>query len=64
MRSDNAQGELYLPDVVPIIRARERSVRAHEIDDASELGINDRVGLATVRAWPSGGSTSATCSPA
>ena len=50
VRSDNAQGELYLPDVVPIIRARERSVRAHEIDDASELGINDRVGLAAVRA--------------
>jgi bifunctional UDP-N-acetylglucosamine pyrophosphorylase / glucosamine-1-phosphate N-acetyltransferase len=50
VRSDNAQGELYLPDVVPIIRARERSVLAHEIDDASELGINDRVGLAAVRA--------------
>ena len=50
VRSDNAQGELYLPDVVPIIRARERSVIAHAIDDASELGINDRVGLATVRA--------------
>ena len=50
VRSDNAQGELYLPDVVPIIRARERSVIAHEIDDASELGVNDRVGLAAVRA--------------
>ncbi len=50
VRSDNAQGELYLPDVLPIIRARERSVIAHEIDDASELGINDRVGLAAVRA--------------
>ncbi len=50
VRSDNAQGELYLPDVVPIIRARERSVSAYEIDDSSELGINDRVGLAAVRA--------------
>ena len=50
VRSDNAQGELYLPDVVPIMRARERSVIAHEIDDSSELGVNDRVGLATVRA--------------
>jgi len=50
VRSDNAQGELYLPDVVPIMRAGERSVRAHEIDDASELGIHDRVGLAAVRA--------------
>jgi bifunctional UDP-N-acetylglucosamine pyrophosphorylase/glucosamine-1-phosphate N-acetyltransferase len=50
VRSDNAQGELYLPDVLPIMRARERSVLAYEIDDASELGINDRVGLAKVRA--------------
>ncbi len=50
VRSDNAQGELYLPDVVPVMRARERSVIAHEIDDSSELGVNDRVGLATVRA--------------
>ena len=50
VRSDNAQGELYLPDVVPIMRSRERSVLAHEIHDASELGVNDRVGLAAVRA--------------
>jgi bifunctional UDP-N-acetylglucosamine pyrophosphorylase / glucosamine-1-phosphate N-acetyltransferase len=50
VRSDNAQGELYLPDVVPIMRSRERSVLAYEIDDASELGVNDRVGLAAVRA--------------
>jgi bifunctional UDP-N-acetylglucosamine pyrophosphorylase/glucosamine-1-phosphate N-acetyltransferase len=46
----NAQGELYLPDVVPVIRARERSVTAHEIADASELGVNDRTQLAAVRA--------------
>jgi bifunctional UDP-N-acetylglucosamine pyrophosphorylase/glucosamine-1-phosphate N-acetyltransferase len=50
VRSDNAQGELYLPDVLPILRARERSVLAYEISDASELGVNDRVGLAAVRA--------------
>jgi bifunctional UDP-N-acetylglucosamine pyrophosphorylase/glucosamine-1-phosphate N-acetyltransferase len=50
VRSDNAQGELYLPDVVPILRARARHVIPYEIDDASELGINDRVGLARVRA--------------
>ncbi|HUA06364.1 MAG TPA: bifunctional UDP-N-acetylglucosamine diphosphorylase/glucosamine-1-phosphate N-acetyltransferase GlmU [Solirubrobacteraceae bacterium] len=46
----NAQGEFYLPDVLPIMRAHERSVRAHEINDTSELGINDRVGLAAVTA--------------
>ena len=50
VRNDNAQGELYLPDVLPIMRAHERSVRAHEIADQSELGVNDRVGLAAVRA--------------
>jgi bifunctional UDP-N-acetylglucosamine pyrophosphorylase/glucosamine-1-phosphate N-acetyltransferase len=50
VRSDNAQGELYLPDVLAIIRARERTVGAHEITDASELGVNDRCQLAAVRA--------------
>jgi bifunctional UDP-N-acetylglucosamine pyrophosphorylase / glucosamine-1-phosphate N-acetyltransferase len=51
VRSDNAQGELYLPDVLPILRLHERSVVAHEISDASEMfGINDRVALAEVRA--------------
>jgi bifunctional UDP-N-acetylglucosamine pyrophosphorylase/glucosamine-1-phosphate N-acetyltransferase len=50
VRPQNAQGELYLPDVLPIMRAHERSVQAHEITDASELGINDRTQLAAVRA--------------
>jgi bifunctional UDP-N-acetylglucosamine pyrophosphorylase / glucosamine-1-phosphate N-acetyltransferase len=48
---DNAQGEFYLPDVLPIIRRHERTVVAHEINDPTEtLGINDRVALAEVRA--------------
>ncbi|MBV9338698.1 MAG: bifunctional UDP-N-acetylglucosamine diphosphorylase/glucosamine-1-phosphate N-acetyltransferase GlmU [Solirubrobacterales bacterium] len=50
VQAHNAQGELYLPDVVPAIRAHERSVTAHEIADASELGVNDRAQLAAVRA--------------
>jgi bifunctional UDP-N-acetylglucosamine pyrophosphorylase/glucosamine-1-phosphate N-acetyltransferase len=51
VRSDNAQGELYLPDVLPILRAHERTVMAYEISDPDEmLGINDRVDLAAVRA--------------
>ncbi len=50
VRGDNAQGELYLPDVLPILRAHERSVSAYEIDDDSELGVNDRVQMAAVRA--------------
>jgi bifunctional UDP-N-acetylglucosamine pyrophosphorylase/glucosamine-1-phosphate N-acetyltransferase len=49
--SHNAQGELYLPDVVAIMREDERTVLAHEISDTgSMLGINDRVALANVRA--------------
>ena len=50
VRSDNVQGEFYLPDVLPILRSHERRVAAYEIEDASELGVNDRVGLAAVRA--------------
>ena len=48
---DNAQGELYLPDVLPILRAHQHGVLALEIEDPIEtLGINDRVALAEVRA--------------
>ena len=50
VKPHNAQGELYLPDVLPVLRARERTVAAHEITDASELGVNDRAQLAIVRA--------------
>ncbi len=47
----NAQGELYLPDVLPMIRKRERTVLAYELTDPFEtLGINQRVDLARVRA--------------
>ena len=49
--SENAQGEMYLPDVVPILRRDERTVLAHEISDpGSMLGINDRVALSRARA--------------
>jgi bifunctional UDP-N-acetylglucosamine pyrophosphorylase/glucosamine-1-phosphate N-acetyltransferase len=47
---DNAQGEEYLPDVVPIIRAGERTGVGYEVADSSELGVNDRVALSAVRA--------------
>lgn len=48
---DNAQGELYLPDVLPILRAQDKVVAAHTVDDpALALGINDRDDLAQVRA--------------
>jgi bifunctional UDP-N-acetylglucosamine pyrophosphorylase / glucosamine-1-phosphate N-acetyltransferase len=49
--SDNAQGELYLPDVLPILRAQDKIVAAHTTDDpTAALGINDRSDLANVRA--------------
>jgi bifunctional UDP-N-acetylglucosamine pyrophosphorylase / glucosamine-1-phosphate N-acetyltransferase len=49
--SDNAQGELYLPDVLPLLRARDEIVAAHVADDPdAALGINDRGDLARVRA--------------
>ncbi len=51
VRSNNAQGEFYLPDVLPLIREHERTVDAYEVPDPLEtLGINDRVELARVRA--------------
>jgi bifunctional UDP-N-acetylglucosamine pyrophosphorylase / glucosamine-1-phosphate N-acetyltransferase len=55
VRSDNAQGELYLPDVLPVLRAHERTVVAYEITDREQtLGINDRVALARVTALAQG----------
>jgi len=49
LRGDNAQGELYLPDVVPVMRAAGKGVHAHPLADADlALGVNDRVDLADV----------------
>jgi bifunctional UDP-N-acetylglucosamine pyrophosphorylase/glucosamine-1-phosphate N-acetyltransferase len=51
VRADNAQGEHYLPDVLPILRERERTVVAYEIPDPDDtLGVNDLCALAEVRA--------------
>jgi bifunctional UDP-N-acetylglucosamine pyrophosphorylase/glucosamine-1-phosphate N-acetyltransferase len=51
VRPDNAQGEHYLPDVLPILRRHERTVQAHELPDAEQLlQINDRRQLADVTA--------------
>lgn len=51
LTGDNAQGELFLPDVLPIMRAAGRRVQAHVIDDPSlMLGVNDRIDLAVVTA--------------
>jgi bifunctional UDP-N-acetylglucosamine pyrophosphorylase / glucosamine-1-phosphate N-acetyltransferase len=51
LSNDNAQGEYYLPDVFPALRAEGLSVAAHLADDlAVTMGINNRVQLAEVEA--------------
>jgi bifunctional UDP-N-acetylglucosamine pyrophosphorylase / glucosamine-1-phosphate N-acetyltransferase len=50
MSADNAQDELYLPQVLALLRAEGRTVAAYEVADFRlMLGINDRAGLARVR---------------
>jgi len=51
LQAANAQGELYLPDVLPLLRKGGNQVGAHRVDDPSlTLGVNDRADLARVRA--------------
>ena len=51
LTSDNAQGELYLPDVLPLLRADGKLIAAHVVTDATlTLGVNTRIDLARVRA--------------
>ncbi|QGS33916.1 bifunctional UDP-N-acetylglucosamine diphosphorylase/glucosamine-1-phosphate N-acetyltransferase GlmU [Corynebacterium xerosis] len=51
LNTDNAQGELYLTDVIGIAREADRSVRGHRLDDAMVVaGVNDRVQLANLGA--------------
>jgi bifunctional UDP-N-acetylglucosamine pyrophosphorylase/glucosamine-1-phosphate N-acetyltransferase len=51
LSADNAQGELYLPQVLDILRADGATVAAHTVTDPNlMLGVNDRVALAHVRA--------------
>jgi len=45
----NAQGEYYLPDIVPLALKHGHAVETVRMDDAAEmLGVNDRVQLAHV----------------
>jgi bifunctional UDP-N-acetylglucosamine pyrophosphorylase/glucosamine-1-phosphate N-acetyltransferase len=51
LSNDNAQGEYYLPDVFPAMRAAGLSAAAHLTTDlAVTMGINNRVQLAEVEA--------------
>jgi bifunctional UDP-N-acetylglucosamine pyrophosphorylase / glucosamine-1-phosphate N-acetyltransferase len=48
--TDNAQGELYLPQALDLLRSEGATVCAHVIEDATlVLGVNDRAALARVR---------------
>jgi bifunctional UDP-N-acetylglucosamine pyrophosphorylase/glucosamine-1-phosphate N-acetyltransferase len=50
LSTDNAQGELYLPQVLDLLRADGAMVAAHVVEDERlVLGVNDRVALARVR---------------
>jgi bifunctional UDP-N-acetylglucosamine pyrophosphorylase/glucosamine-1-phosphate N-acetyltransferase len=47
LRSDNAQGEVYLPDVLPALTAQGHHVAGHPIGDPELThGVDDRVDLA------------------
>ena len=49
LTNENAQGEYYLPDVLPLIRKAGGKVIAHLVaDPAVNLGVNDRADLARV----------------
>jgi bifunctional UDP-N-acetylglucosamine pyrophosphorylase/glucosamine-1-phosphate N-acetyltransferase len=51
LTTDNAQGELYLTDVLAIARGDGKRVGAFVIEDTMQTeGVNDRVQLATLRA--------------
>jgi bifunctional UDP-N-acetylglucosamine pyrophosphorylase/glucosamine-1-phosphate N-acetyltransferase len=51
LSSDNAQGELYLPQALDLLRADGATIAAHAVqDERLVLQINDRVALSEVRA--------------
>jgi bifunctional UDP-N-acetylglucosamine pyrophosphorylase/glucosamine-1-phosphate N-acetyltransferase len=50
LSTDNAQGELYLPEVLPKLREAGKTIAAHVVSDHTlTLGVNDRVELAQAR---------------
>ncbi|HEY3960255.1 MAG TPA: bifunctional UDP-N-acetylglucosamine diphosphorylase/glucosamine-1-phosphate N-acetyltransferase GlmU [Solirubrobacteraceae bacterium] len=50
LSDENAQGELYLPQVLDLMRADGLMVAAHAVaDERLVLGVNDRIALAHVR---------------
>ncbi len=51
LTADNAQAELYLPQVLDLLRADGQAIAAHKVNDPGlVLGVNDRVALSQVTA--------------
>jgi bifunctional UDP-N-acetylglucosamine pyrophosphorylase/glucosamine-1-phosphate N-acetyltransferase len=50
VRSDNANGEVYLTDIIAIARARELSCTAITCSEAETMGVNSRQDLADAEA--------------
>jgi bifunctional UDP-N-acetylglucosamine pyrophosphorylase / glucosamine-1-phosphate N-acetyltransferase len=51
VRSDNDNGEAYLPDVLGVLREDGGVIADHVVEDTTALlGVNDRVDLARIRA--------------
>jgi len=51
LKAENAQRELYLPQAIDVLRSQGAAVGAYLIaDETLVLGVNDRAGLARVRA--------------
>ena len=50
LSAENAQRELYLPQVLDVLRSDDAAVTVHLVEDETlVLGVNDRVSLAQVR---------------
>jgi bifunctional UDP-N-acetylglucosamine pyrophosphorylase/glucosamine-1-phosphate N-acetyltransferase len=50
LSAENAQRELYLPQVLDLLRGDRRAIAAYALDDPTAmLGVNDRAALAHVR---------------
>jgi bifunctional UDP-N-acetylglucosamine pyrophosphorylase/glucosamine-1-phosphate N-acetyltransferase len=50
LSTENAQGELYLPQVLDVLRSDNAAVTVHLVEDQTlVLGVNDRASLARVR---------------
>lgn len=51
VKSDNAQGEYYLPDIIPLLQQQNKKIKAYKAKEAWQiLGINSKSQLAAMEA--------------